>query len=246
MDYVELPLPPALDGLVAAIWTIDADGGASDWIDHDATPDGCIELIHRMHGRSIWGSEQPAMFAAGLNLAPVRFRVSGDARFLGIRLWPWAWEILGGAPCPAFADDWIPIATNSSIAALLRDPVAALGEVFAKAPPHSLGPAILAATSVADIVATSGCSHRMVQRWFERVIGITPRAYLRLIRFRRTMADFAEPAATLSDQAAKSGFADHAHMARDFRLLAGTPPGAARASAKGPFLPGDNRRRPRP
>ena len=239
MDYAELPLPPELDGLVAAIWTIDAGGAAGDWVEHDATPDGCVELIHRRHGRSIWGTEQPELFAAGLNLAPVRFRVSGDARFLGIRLWPWAWEMLGGRPCPTFADDWIPITGDGVMAALLANPATALVATFADMPQHPLGRHILAATSVADIVTASGCPHRMVQRWFERVIGITPRAYLRLIRFRRTMADFAAPATTLADQAAKSGFADHAHMARDFRLLAGTPPGIARARAKGPFLPGD-------
>ena len=239
MDYAELPLPPELDGLVAAIWTIDAGGAARDWIEHDATPDGCIELIHRQHGRSIWDTEQPELFAAGLNLTPVRFRVSGDARFLGIRLWPWAWDMLGGPPCPTFANDWIPLLPDSRVAALLVDPAANLVAAFGDAQPHPLGAAILAATSVADIVSGSGCSHRMVQRWFERVIGITPRAYLRLIRFRRTMADFAEPTATLTDQAAKSGFADHAHMARDFRLLAGAPPGVTRARAKGPFLPGD-------
>lgn len=239
MDYAELPLPPALDGLVAAIWTIDAGGTAADWIEHEATPDGCIELIHRTHGRSFWGSEQPAIFAAGLNLAPVRFRVSGDARFLGIRLWPWAWEILGGQPCPGFANGWISIAPDSGMATLLSDPVPALVAAFAKIPLHPLGPAILAATSVTDIVAASGRAHRMVQRWFARSVGVAPRAYLRLIRFRRTMADFAEPTATLADQAAKSGFADQAHMARDFRLLARTAPGKARAKAKGPFLPGD-------
>jgi AraC-like DNA-binding protein len=239
VDYAELPLPPELDGLVAAIWTIDAGGAADDWIEHTATPDGCIELIRRRRGRSIWSGEQPEIFAAGLNLAPVRFRISGDARFLGIRLWPWAWDMLGGPPCPAFADDWIPIAVDSPMAALLADPVVALTAAFADTPPHPLGRATLAATVVADIVATSGCSHRMVQRWFERIIGITPRAYLRLIRFRRTMADLDEAPTTLTDQATKSGFADHAHMARDFRLLAGTPPGVARAKAKGPFLPGD-------
>jgi AraC-like DNA-binding protein len=144
-----------------------------------------------------------------------------------------------GPPCPAFADGWVPIGADSPIAALLVDPAAKLVAAFADAPPHPLGPAILAATSVGDIVTASGCSHRTVQRWFERTIGITPRAYLRLIRFRRTMADFAQAPTTLTDQAAKSGFADHAHMARDFRLLAGTPPGVARAKAKGPFLTGE-------
>jgi transcriptional regulator GlxA family with amidase domain len=102
-----------------------------------------------------------------------------------------------------------------------------------------LGAHALAAASVADIVRTSGCSHRTVQRWFEQMIGIPPRSYLRLIRFRRTLADFAGPTPSLATEAAKRGFADQSHMARDFRLLAHTQPRTARALAKGPFLPGN-------
>ena len=67
-------------------------------------------------------------------------------------------------------------------AALLADPCAALEAVFATLPPHPLGRAILAASGVADIVRASGSSHRMVQRWFARVLGIAPRNYLRLAR----------------------------------------------------------------
>lgn len=241
MDYAELPLPPELDGLVAAIWTIAGGGDAGDWIEQDATPDGCIEVIRRIEGRSIWGREQPPLFATGLNLTPVRFRMSGDARFIGIRLWPWAWAMLAGAPCPAFADSWIPLDADSVAGSLLADPeaiVPRLVHALADALPQPLGGHVLAATSVADIVRTSGCPHRTVQRWFERIVGLPPRSYLRLIRFRRTMADFAAPPTTLADQAARHGFADQAHMARDFRLLARTAPRNARATAKGPFLAG--------
>ena len=242
MDYAELPLPPELDGLVAAVWTLASDGDPDAWIDQDATPDGCVEIIHRLRGRSFWGSEQPALFVTGLNQAPVRFRMSGDARFLAIRLWPWTWAMLGDRPCPAFADGWIAIDTDSVAGSLVVDNdsiVARLGRALADTALEPFGAHILAATSVADIVRASGCSHRTVQRWFERVIGMSPRRYLRLIRFRRTMADFAEPTATLAEQAAKRGFADQAHMARDFRLLARTAPRSARARARGPFLPGD-------
>lgn len=241
VDYAELPLPPALDGLVAAIWTIAGGSDAADWIEQDATPDGCIEIIRRIEGRSIWEAEQPALFATGLNLTSVRFRMSGNARFIGIRLWPWAWSMLSNLPCPSFAGRWIALDSGSMPGSLLADPdrvVPRLVDAFAAVHPRSLGQHVLAATSVADIVRASGYGHRAVQRWFERVVGMPPRSYLRLIRFRRTMADFAGPATTLADQAARRGFADQAHMARDFRLLARTGPRAARATAKGPFLTG--------
>ncbi len=241
MDYAELPLPPALDGLVAAIWTIAGNGDPGAWIEQDATPDGCIEIIRRTRGRSVWGEKQPPLFATGLNLAPVRFRMSGDARFIGIRLWPWAWAMLSDLPCPAFAGRWIKLDADGEPGSLLAGPdrvVERLVDAFARATPQPLGAHVLAAASVADIVRTSGCGHRMVQRWFERVVGLPPRSYLRLIRFRRTMADFAGPVTTLADQAARHGFADQAHMARDFRLLARTAPRTARDKAKGPFLAG--------
>lgn len=241
VDYAELPLPPALDGLVAAIWTIAGGGDAGEWIEQDATPDGCIEIIRRIEGRSIWDTEQPSFFATGLNLTPVRFRMTGNARFIGIRLWPWAWAMLGGPPCPAFAGKWIALDADGMPGSVLAEPdmiAPRLIEAFASAAPQPLGRHVLAATSVADVVGASGFGHRTVQRWFERVVGLPPRSYLRLIRFRRTMADLTAPATTLADQAARHGFADQAHMARDFRLLAHTKPRTARATAKGPFLTG--------
>ena len=47
------------------------------------------------------------------------------------------------------------------------------------------------------------------------------------------MQDSAE---SLALQAAEHGFADQAHMAREFRAIARAPAGAARRTAKGPFL----------
>lgn len=246
MRYAEQPLPEELNGLVAAIWTMAGDGAADDWVEQDATPDGCVEMIHRLRGRSAWGEEQPTLFATGLNLTPVRFRISGDAMFVGVRFWPWAWEMLGGFPCPAFTQGggqgWIAIDAESQAASLLTAPgdiSARIAAAFAAMAPHPIGSHVLAATRVEDIVRASGRSYRAVQRWFENSVGITPRRYLRLIRFHRAMADVGTPTANLADQAAKGGFADQAHMARDFRLLAGLAPRTARERAIGPFLPGD-------
>jgi len=239
MDYAELPLPPALDGLVAAVWTLAHEGEPTEWIEQEATPDGCIELIRRAVGRSAWNGDQPEIFATGLSEHPIRFGFSGDAAFVGIKLWPWAWEALGGPPCPGFADDWIAVGPESPLAALVAgdsaEIPARLVEALANVPPQ---PGLLAARSVDDLLAATGLSPRQLQRWFEREIGMPPRAYLRLLRFRDAMHAIQAGEASLADTAAEHGYSDQAHMTRDFRDLAGEPPGSARGRAKGPFLPG--------
>jgi AraC-like DNA-binding protein len=235
MDYAELPLPPALDGLVAAVWTLAGD--QPGWVEHEATPDGCIELIRRSAGRSEWRREQPEFFATGLSDRPIRFGFSGDARFTAIKLWPWAWHALGGAPCPSFADDWIAVPPGSPLAGLFDgDPVANLARALAGATPPPLAQAILASISVAEIAACTGLPHRRLQRIFARELGLAPRVYLRLLRFRAAMQDVQQSADSLADTAAARGYADQAHMARDFRALAGVPPSDARSRARGPFL----------
>jgi AraC-like DNA-binding protein len=235
MDYAELPLPPALDGLVAAVWTLAGD--QPGWVEHEATPDVCIELIHRSAGRSKWRRDQPEYFATGLSERPIRFSFSGDARFTAIKLWPWAWHALGGAPCPSFADDWIAVPPDAPLAALLRgDPVANLTQALHGFAPPPLARAILASASVAGLSARTRLPHRRLQRIFARELGLAPRAYLRLLRFRAAMQDVQRSADSLADTAAARGYADQAHMARDFRTLAGVPPSGARARARGPFL----------
>ncbi|OSZ64264.1 hypothetical protein CAP40_16425 [Sphingomonas sp. IBVSS2] len=235
MDYAELPLPPALAGLAAAVWTLAAS--QPGWVEHEATPDGCVELIRRHAGRSEWRRGQPEYFATGLSDRPIRFGFSGDARFTAIKLWPWAWHALGGAPCPGFADDWIAIAPDSPLAALLEgDPVANLARALAGIAPPPLAIAILASDSVAAISTRTGLPHRRLQRIFARELGLAPRTYLRLLRFREALQDVQQGADTLAGTAAARGYADQAHMARDFRALAGMPPSDARTRARGPFL----------
>ncbi|WP_342251008.1 AraC family transcriptional regulator [Sphingomonas sp. OTU376] len=235
MDYAELPLPPALDGLVASVWTLAAS--QPGWVEHEATPDGCIELIHRYAGRSTWRRDQPGYFATGLSPHPIRFGFSGDARFTAIKLWPWAWHTLGGAPCPGFADDWIALAPGSTLAALLEgDPVANLARALAGTTPPPLARAILASRGVGEITARTGLPPRQLQRIFARELGMAPRTYLRLLRFRAALRDVQQAGDNLADTAAARGYADQAHMARDFRELAGVPPSGARTRARGPFL----------
>lgn len=240
MRYAEHPLPPELHGLVAAVWTLDLDGAPGECSEQDATPDGCIELIRRRAGRSHWRRDQPEVFAAGLNdgLAPLRF--SGDAAFTAIKLWPWAWHALGGPPCPGFHDDWIALPAVSPLAALAdpdpRIAIERLVQAFAAVAPSPLGRATLAAASPGDLAARLALPPRQLQRIFARAFGVSPRAYLRRLRFAATLREVQHQADPLADMAAAQGYADQAHMARDFRDFAGMPPSAARTRAKGPFV----------
>lgn len=238
MDYAEHAPPPALDGLVKAIWTLDCGGGV-DWVEHAATPDGCIEIIRRLHGRSIWKREQPEFFATGVSEVPARIRLSGDARFIGVRLWPWAWEMLTATPCPGFRDTWLPLAPGDRAARLLVDRAnigAALIAAYGGLETPILARAILRCASVGALAAQSGLSHRAIQRWFARHIAIAPRRYLKLLRFQQALAGLQHDPAPIAAQAAARGYADQAHMARDFREITGAPAVAIRAKARGPFI----------
>lgn len=239
MDYREWPLTEVLDGLVKAVWTLDARRDASVRITQDAVPDGCIEIIRRLSGRSSWIRPQPELFVAGIIDEPAKLEMSGDARFIGIRLWPWAWNLLGGPPARDFIDDWRPLDPSSLSAGLVSDPtqsVAAIAESLAKTEIPPLAPQILRSRNVAELSIRSGLSYRQLQRWFESEIGIAPRRYLKLLRFQQAFSDVKKDDASLAAHADGHGYADQAHMARDFRTLAGQPASAVRTQPDGPFL----------
>lgn len=236
MNYAETPPPPELDGLVEAVWTLDV--AADGWVDHQAVPDGCIELIRRHAGNSVWRTEQPPLFVTGLALQPAVLRFSGDARFTGIRLWPWAWHMLGGGACHAFADGWRAIPDSGPLAALLpgeSDPMPRLAEGFRGQHPPPIA-TIRHAASVDELARRTRLSPRQLQRICARQTGMAPRSYLRLLRFRTAVSGIQAPDAALADTAAASGYADQAHMTREFRSLGGLPPGQARSRARGPFV----------
>lgn len=233
MDYREHAPPPALAGLVKAFWTLEGGGAAAHWVAQQATPDGCVEIIRRLAGRSRWDREQPEWFAVGLVGAPTTFEISGDARFAAIRLWPWAWRLIADVPLGGMWGQWIPYRHPLLDALPDFEAAATLFPVDDRL--GAIGTALVGAGSVEEMGAATGMSARTLQRWFARNVGVTPRHYLRLLRFQKAFEQM--PAATnLADHAAAQGFADQAHMARDFREMAGVPATKARRAARGPFL----------
>ena len=242
MDYAEHPPPESLHFLVKASWTLSAAGAPGDWLEHRAVPDGCIEIIRRVQGRSRWNGDQPEYFVVGLIDSPATFSIETGSRFAAVRIWPWTWPLLSRMPLASLRGRWAP-AGDPALAALCRclDDRAAATETLATAlacAPDELrriGRAVIEAQSVAGLRASTGWNERRLQRWFGRNVGLPPRLYLRMLRFERAFVQApAEP--SLADHAASQGFADQAHMTREFRALAGASPGRARQTSKGPFL----------
>lgn len=92
---------------------------------------------------------------------------------------------------------------------------------------------------ITDLAAETGWSGRHLTGRFRAEIGLTPKAAARVIRFDRAKhllirhaADAAKaakaadktPGYRLADLAAACGYFDQAHLAREFRALAGCPP----------------------
>ncbi len=89
---------------------------------------------------------------------------------------------------------------------------------------------LLAATAggvaVSDIARELGWSRRHLSAVFRDEIGLSPKVVGRIMRFERSKDLVTAGAPSLADVAARSGYADQAHLARDWRDLAGASPTA--------------------
>ncbi len=85
--------------------------------------------------------------------------------------------------------------------------------------------------TIAGLAAETGWSDCYLRSVFHRETGLTPKAAARVIRFDRARRRLQRQAASgafplLADLAADCGYYDQAHLAREFRDLAGCPPSA--------------------
>jgi len=85
------------------------------------------------------------------------------------------------------------------------------------------------AVSVADLAAETGWSPRHLGEQFRAETGLSPKAGARVVRFDRARRRLLRAQAgggrvTFAELAAECGYYDQAHLAREFRDLAGCPP----------------------
>ena len=79
---------------------------------------------------------------------------------------------------------------------------------------------------ISEIARTIGWSRRHLSRAVERQLGVGPRSYRRLLRFQNATRLAQAATAGWAGIAAEAGYADQAHLTREFREFAGLTPTA--------------------
>jgi AraC-like DNA-binding protein len=78
---------------------------------------------------------------------------------------------------------------------------------------------------IADVLARIGASSKRFTGLFEEQVGVKPKLFSRIVRFRALTAALPAAVGTLSQTALAHGYYDQSHMNADFREFAGMSPG---------------------
>lgn len=90
--------------------------------------------------------------------------------------------------------------------------------------------------SIRDIVRQSGYSHRRFNELFRRAVGVNPKTFSGIHRFKKLLGQLSDSSEPLSVLALRAGYSDQAHMTREFRRFSGISPGEyQRRERRDPF-----------
>lgn len=218
-------LPPGpLTGSVACLWRDDVATARRQRV----LPDGCMDLIWMDGALHVAGPDTTAFSAATTAGRPVT----------GLRFRPGAAPGVLGVPAYPLRDQRVPLSEFWPEAGELTaridaggDPEALLLAVVASrmrdAPPSDPGLRLVVeglsdGRAVADIADALGCTQRSLHRRCRGAFGYGPSVLRRILRFRSALA-LAGTGTSFADTAARTGYADQAHLAREVRALAGAP-----------------------
>jgi AraC-like DNA-binding protein len=244
MHFREAAPSPDLAHLVRSHWEFSVREGAGGPLTHDVFPDGCVSISY---GRN------PAFPGARLSVLGPRVQVFtvpvwGGHCFRGIRLAPSATSAVLGRE-PGTLRDRVPDLTEIApdLATYLLDTLAnastfeATAEAFESAlralgpPVDRIDPIAARAASIiieaggdvpiSQVAAAVGLGQRQLERRFRAAVGLTPKEFARVRRIRAAARLLVtSESATWADRAAEAGFADQAHMTRQFGSTAGASP----------------------
>ncbi|MFN7152686.1 MAG: helix-turn-helix domain-containing protein [Acidovorax sp.] len=243
--YAELPLGTLDSEKIEAIWRYRAQSEGQQLV----LPDGRMDLVvHCALGRA--GTATPRLLViAGPAQVPTMVALRPHTVILGVRFHiGWGGACLGITPSAlrdctlvggdverclgALAGEILAQTTLHGVEAALRCVAAALASSARARMAASHGRALLAlgrmqhgAQDDAGAAAWAPpSSARTLRRDMVAVVGLPLRTLAGVLRFQRAMALLAKGVAPLSDVAAAAGYADQAHMTREFRRFGGFTP----------------------
>lgn len=244
MSYQEVPPSSELHSHVRAFWQVEEEH-LPGLEEHRFMPERAVSLIfyagQSWHGPTLAGAltPMPGAVLSGLTLETLRVVSRGLTRALGVDLYPWAArQFFGWSIGPAQQDFSLqqPRLTRDLCAlldlgrwdearGLLEAWLLGLYRVRSREP----GRAVRAATRLYGSLGQArigvladelNLSPRQLERQFVQEIGVGPKTLARLIRFEEVHNRlWLDPTASLAALASELGFADQAHLTREFRSL---------------------------
>lgn len=250
MRYREITPHAVLQDDVRCFWILEQDH--PDASTQDVTPDGCVELIFNFGApyvplRQKSSAPLPVASIVGFQEKTLTFAVRGTVRIVAARLFPWAavglldigGDRLANIVTGAMADwDGVTKDLDTLVAAGDYDGAAArLEQVLIERSLATRYDRDIVQAAAKMLHSTQGryrieelaeacrLSVRQLERGFKSVLGTTPKAFARTVRFetaeRRLWWD---PRADLASVAADCGYFDQAHFTKDFKTFAGKTP----------------------
>ncbi|MEU5187513.1 helix-turn-helix domain-containing protein [Streptomyces klenkii] len=214
----------------AVVWTRGSAGHSGDGEAASVLPDGCMDLL--------W--TEGRLLVSGPDTAAYRPGPGERGLWVGVRFPPGIAPTLLGVPAHqlrdrrvGLADLWPASRTRRFAERVDRapDPAAALEELALRLaadapPPDPLLRAVVASLEAGrSVTATAGSvslGTRQLHRRSLTAFGYGPKTLARVLRLQRALA-LARAGVPFAETAARTGFADQAHLARDVRELTGEP-----------------------
>lgn len=197
--------------LVLATWEVEPQ----EPVYTPVLPDGCRDVIVRCAP-----GERPHWFVSELQEGTYAVQIKGGVSMLGFRLKP---GVRVNEPSLLAALQRRELDAGEALAAI-HDHCTWIGQVS-----EALDGLACGASSVAEAAVYLGVSVRTLQRLLIAATGRAPSYWLQLARARQA-ARATLPNASLAEVAYVHGYADQAHMTREFRRWFGLSPRALRCS----------------
>lgn len=256
MQHQEFEPPEELRDTIKCFWYNKRES-AESLSSFEVQPDGYAEIIfHFGSGCSIShnGGLQllPSPFMMGLLNQPVHFYTENRLEIIGIRCFPWTvFDLLGLPP----GKDGVrvfehpiaglqPALNKWILAGRVHEALAEVKQYFQNARSrvatssmlYKAGTAMREANGTMPVSRVAAAAHatvRTLERAFKQSSGYTVKDVSGLIRFEQVRNHLWHyPGANLAGLAHELGYADQAHLSREFKRYSGTTPAAFARNAK--------------
>lgn len=237
--------PPSvrLSPFIRNFWTMHSDGSLAAPRTHRVLPDGCIDVIFMRRSPA----ENYTGCVAGTMTRPILTELAGRVDYLGVRFVPGGFKHLFDVSPGELTDRVVPL-DDLSAASSLAEQVAGRDEIRARLDeienelsrrlrseqPDPVLARILRTISacqgnvtLAQLARVANCGPRHLRRTFSQAVGVGPKTFCRITRFRAALRALRRPRPDLLAVALEAGYYDQAHFIHDFNDLYGSSPSAA-------------------